>query len=781
MFSALGLVTLALLVSPSSVAAQEAPRWGDTQTSGLSREAMWPAPTAEDWAKPCLIQWERSIEDALAVSKATRRPLLVCVNMDGEPASEHYAGIRYRDPEIATLYEPYVCVIASVYRHTPRDYDENGRRVECPRFGTVTCSEHIWIEPGLYDQFFEGNRVAPRHVMVELDQSETYDVYYAFDTASVFDAIHAGIANRDVETLPLPDGDRPLAQRVASPHAPDRAAVEEAYANGDKQTRRALLDAARAAVERGDEETAGAPPIDLLRQAVFGLDVELASHARQTLARVSTPKAVDVVGEALRASIPAAERDALIAALERMAQAEAGGRDAERAKTLAVVHRGLSTRSDALDVDGWRRAVDAAEKGAATAERPEWSALAAKVDYRAEASRARPDDAEAQLALAESYLDLAVDARSSAFGEISLARDARTGSAISRLRFEDVRRAAARAEERGATGWRVDAAFALATYYLEGPTAAAARAERAVGALPPGEPSWNALAVLGVFAQARRASIARAARAGEEWPPSWMTDVHSAYQVIAAHPLGTDGHVAAHFDFLSELGADGEAERALGAGLARFPDSGALHDRNRRRILAAGGPAALEPAYDQLAARPDATPLTAWQAAYTSLVAAEFHRRARTPDEARAAYDRGIARFRAFAAAHADDPALVSNAKHYVAMALAGRARLSFEAGDADGALAEILASLAESPRAGATFDGLGITPVGTARMLRRTFEVAQNTGAVARIDAAFETLRTVDPELLELPPNERGGTRPPGGARGSSRQRPDGTPRDGR
>jgi len=46
--------------------------------------------------------------------------------MDGEIASEHYAGIRYRNPDIAALYEPYVCVIASVYRHTPRDYDEQG-------------------------------------------------------------------------------------------------------------------------------------------------------------------------------------------------------------------------------------------------------------------------------------------------------------------------------------------------------------------------------------------------------------------------------------------------------------------------------------------------------------------------------------------------------------------------------------------------------------------------------------------------------------------------------
>jgi hypothetical protein len=147
------------------------------QVPGVSREQMWFAPTAEDWARPCLVTFQRTYEDALAVSKETGSPILVCVNMDGEIASEHYAGIRYRRPETAALYDPYVCVIASVYRHTPRDFDEEGRRVLCPRFGSVTCGEHIAIEPGLFDRFLDGTRVAPRHIGVELDGSEMYDVY----------------------------------------------------------------------------------------------------------------------------------------------------------------------------------------------------------------------------------------------------------------------------------------------------------------------------------------------------------------------------------------------------------------------------------------------------------------------------------------------------------------------------------------------------------------------------------------------------------------------------
>ena len=104
--------------------------------------------------------------------RQSNKPILICINMDGEIASEHYAGVRYRQPEIAKLYEPYVCVIASTYRHNPRDYDDQGRRILCPRFGSVTCGEHIAIEPVLYEKFFDGTRVAPRHIMVELDGSD---------------------------------------------------------------------------------------------------------------------------------------------------------------------------------------------------------------------------------------------------------------------------------------------------------------------------------------------------------------------------------------------------------------------------------------------------------------------------------------------------------------------------------------------------------------------------------------------------------------------------------
>ena len=143
---------LCLCLLPSLAPCQQGRPSGPGST--ITREQMWPAATGEEWQRPVLITWQRTWEDALAVSAETGKAILICVNMDGEIASEHYAGIRYRQKEITDLYEPYVPVIASTYRHTPRDYDENGERIPCPRFGTVTCGEHIGIEPYLFENFF---------------------------------------------------------------------------------------------------------------------------------------------------------------------------------------------------------------------------------------------------------------------------------------------------------------------------------------------------------------------------------------------------------------------------------------------------------------------------------------------------------------------------------------------------------------------------------------------------------------------------------------------------
>jgi len=691
---------------------------------GLDRERMWWAPTAEDWKKPCLIPWQRSWEDALAVSKETGRALLVCVNMDGEIASEHYAGVRYRQPEIAKLYEPYVCVIASVYRHTPRDHDEQGRRILCPRFGSVTCGEHIAIEPGLYERFMDGQRVAPRHIGVELDRSEMYDVFYAWDTDTIFNSLRDGIANRPDPGPTMVRGDRPVVERVASRDIQDRIAVEAAYQQGDPALRRALLEAAGSHAE--------AAPVDLLRLAVFGFDAEMSQLARRALAGSSAPEAVGLIGEALRVPMDPAEREALVATLDRL------GAASPRAATLAVVHRALAARSPRIDVDAWTRAL-AAGRGALDP-----ATVAARLDRQDVTMRS--NDATAHVELAEAFLGRALEAEGD--------------ETFSRYLLLDARRAALRAEQLGAYGGRASAVLATVAFHLGEIEEARARATAAAGELPPEPGGASAALVLEQFARARQLEIGAALRERRPWPPEWLADVHAAYGVLARHPFGGDAQVADHYDLLRWLGAAAAAGRVLEDGLARFPDSWALHDRLRARILAESGVEGLEPAYEALRREQGGSASLAQAAGYTAIVAAEFHRRAGSEEKALAAYARAVALYEAATAAEAG---MKPTSDHFAALALAGRARIACQQGDLERALADLVASFERCPDAAGTLDGLNLSPADTSRLLRARLEQAQRAELVARLDAALGRL---DPELLRLPAYERGGAPPASGGR---------------
>ncbi|HPF13503.1 MAG TPA: hypothetical protein PLJ12_04490, partial [Planctomycetota bacterium] len=40
------------------------------EAGSAPREVMWKAPTRADWDKPCLITWQRTFDDAIAVAEA---------------------------------------------------------------------------------------------------------------------------------------------------------------------------------------------------------------------------------------------------------------------------------------------------------------------------------------------------------------------------------------------------------------------------------------------------------------------------------------------------------------------------------------------------------------------------------------------------------------------------------------------------------------------------------------------------------------------------------------
>ncbi len=127
------------------------------------------------------IFWQRSLEDALAISALENRPLLIAVNMDGESASENIVRERYRDPKFVALTRRFVCVGASAFRHAERDHTFEGQRVLSPRLGAITSAEAMALEPILFDKYLGGERIAPRHALILRDGTKVFDLFQLFD------------------------------------------------------------------------------------------------------------------------------------------------------------------------------------------------------------------------------------------------------------------------------------------------------------------------------------------------------------------------------------------------------------------------------------------------------------------------------------------------------------------------------------------------------------------------------------------------------------------------
>ncbi len=683
---------------------------------GMTEEDMWPAATAEGWKRPVLVRWQRRFEDALAVARRENRPVMVCVNMDGEIASEHFAGVRYRDPETAQALNRYACVIASVYRHTPRDYDPEGRRVECPRFETVTCGEHIQAERELYDRYFDGRRISPRHIVLDLEAKETLDVFYSWNTQAVARTFVKGVEGWTEPAEPL---EETLLDLVQSPDIDAREQLESIFAEGERETRVEILTYLT--------EQRVVDQVEVLRSALFGLDLDLALRARRALAQCESDGALDLMAEVLKAPLEESERQGVLAAVERLAP------ESKRARALAALHSGLSR--DSAHFEPADDAADAVREYQASAEHV--SAL------EQAASAAGPD---ASLALAEALLETASDANDARFAEL-LAQDARA--------------AAREARDAGAEGPRLDAVLALCASILDDAERAWTLALAAVeGGRLKAEGAEEALGgasrarLLLLFAEARQRAIRHAYRRGVEWPAEWLSDVNAAYTEVADHALVSDRSLCGYHDFLHWIGATPRAKSVLDGALTRFPDSPELHARLRNQLLWEGGPEGLARGYaERIAAAPEGETQIAWFAGYAALVEAEQYRREAQDAQALGAYARGIAHFERSAARFR---ASADSCEHFIALALAGRARLYLERGELEQATQALLASLARRAEAAGTADGMNLTPIQTGKMLVARLEAADDAGGAERVQAALDGL---DPELLEPPASERMGS----------------------
>ncbi|MCA9321265.1 MAG: hypothetical protein KDB53_11050, partial [Planctomycetes bacterium] len=446
----------------------------------------------------------------------------------------------------------------------------------------------------------------------------------------------------------------------------------------------------------------------------------------------SKESAVELINEALRVPLADDEKEELVTALERI------GKDSIQARTYASVQRGLSTRSETVDVEGWTKSMSGSQYPAAALDE---ATVAARLNRLGEIY-SKEDDLKGRLELAEAFLASADQKNAS--GDFGVSR-----TMIDAL-YDDARNAALEAEKLGGEGWRVNAVLAAANWRLGDLDEAYRRAEMAVGDLPGNPDGETAMIALGLFAEHRSRQVWKAVRAKQDWPSKWVTDVNAAYAILAKHPFGTADQVVAHCDFLKAFGAAGQADRALDAGLARFPDSPELHERLRGRIFRDGGVDAIEGVYAKMIARDDAHPSLPWFAGYASLVVAEFHRRNGESDAARDAYDRAIVHFEDAIAKNSETQA---TSDHFIHIAHAGMARVALEKKEWSASLAQIIAAFERNPASSNIPDGLNITAVETAKMLLGALKTNGMDDLAQTLETAMQQL---DPALLELRPFER-------------------------
>jgi len=660
-------------------------------------------PSAEDRGRVPLMPWQRNLDDALALSAATGKPLLICVNMDGEMASESLALSRYRDPAFVELARGFVPLLVSPDRHDPRDHDDRGRRIVDAKFGRIVSGEHLDLEPELFERYFDGRRVSPRHLGVDSQGNVLFDIFLVNDLTQVDDALREH-GQPGVE--PIDPAGMSEEELLASPDALHRDRLETRFLEGDSRTRARLAALALSSVRRTQHpellRLALRDPEPAVRvQAAWTLAQSPLEGARHSFESFSAAwRTTDLLARDGRTDAAAA-RAALADALGRIERASGPPATRARATRLLLAIRGQELASEIVEVDRWRVALSwAVPVGPARPEsRDELYRLLARLE---EQLAGDTDDHELNLAFASATL------RNATFEM----RDGKDPG----LLLEDVLAAAARVLEANPEEARALAFRAWARSLRGDAEGAAADAARALPRLLPWAGTQLAGKALEILATARSRAILAAARNGESWPVAWSADAHAAYATLREHPLGIETQALAEVELLDALGIAGPQERILLAALERFPQSGELNAALRRQLLRDADAHTLEGVYARLGNREDAC--LRWYDGLAQLAAAERHVENRDQASALTAYLAGADRFRA-APEHGGGQE--GSAGHYLCLALAGVARIRATAGDWQLAIEALREGVAAAPESVWLADGLGRTPRDAANEIYRS------------------------------------------------------------
>jgi hypothetical protein len=696
--------------------------------------AQAPSTPAPDDAHQVL--WQRSLADAQALAKATGRPLLLAVNMDGESASDRIVVERYRDPAFVAATRHCVCLAASVFRHSARDHDDQGRRIPCPRLGEITCGEHMALEPVLYDKYLaDGDRVAPRHALVMPDGKKAFDLSLCFDLRDIDRALRAalpaGIAPAD-----LPPANRPVdapapadwLQLAARRDGRGRAALEAALnaTDGEAPLRAALS----AIAQRGD---AGA--VEALRLVAAQLPRRSPAMRADFLAAARALHLEALMADALRDRVqaitafpPAAPTaTALLPMLAELdgrapptrslllaASALAGTDDAAAtALTIACGDEAAAACTSSLDAAGGPLALAELLQTAAAV-----THSGGALPKQGAVTDAMPSVEELEATLAELDQRLRVDRSDAAL----LARYAKATLDLARrhlelnqkdvpLLLEDAARLFERALELAPEhcDWWLERA--RTAYFRQQYGQEAACGQRAFQLATGGH---RLLATASVLADDRAIEALRwigdgnarllGERAGRE-PSAELAGMIAglrALAIVAASPYGDVTDWFSFASFAAALGLQAPAVAIAAEGALRFPTARELR-QGLHDVLWRAGRIDLAPvAADWLRERaPSAT--ADWFAGYAWMLAAEDDRRSENHDGALAAYETAASRFTASAA----QPDLAAECRRFVALTWFGRGMAHVRVGRAAAAADCLVHAVGDNPGLPAARDGL--------------------------------------------------------------------------
>ena len=638
------------------------------------------------------VAWQRSLADALALQSQTGLPLLIAVNMDGEVFNDRFAATTYKDPQFIASTSGYICVIASPDRHTKSDYDALGNRIECPRFGGCTCSEHINIEPELFRRYFQGKRNAPRHVGVTSAGKVVFDRFLDRSMQTAIDAVADNRGGSLAKHLQAPESVKEMFRRR---DAMARSILEQRYRDADKTGRRELLELAA----KADND-----PVDLLRMGLRDPDGDLVGLAAAALSKVGGSDALIDIEDALASVEDAGIRTRLIQQLGALGREDpAAARMAQQFSREAEVApppwSNEWASSDMLEGRaGIERALDRVESAIGKAP--------------------NDDELRFELAMAQAAFATMLMQENGSGIEFWLADADRNLKKVSapELRFE------------------ARALTAVIAWYMSNADLARRAAQEALTAKACRRrpDAWLASNFLDVLVQlTAQSAYARAQEGAQVSLADEIARVNMAFTLLEAAGTARESGLLAGIGLLEYAGLRAEARTRLEALAVEFPTSTAVHDRWRNRMLVDWGAERMRHRYAKFATEAADKATAEWFAGYAALVAGDRHTSDRRKIEADNAYTDAIERFARSAAAN---PNYAESSNHYGVFALAGRAWIRHERGDSEAAVDDLLRAADLRPDSLDQDDGLQRKPRGVAVRLHGALQSAGEAALAARL-----------------------------------------------